>query len=94
MVLEAHFALPLARAFGSHPLRIARHQQRRDAFQRVAGVAIGVDGHLFAILAAQDLPDGHAVALADHVQQRGLDAVDGMEHQARGGVDDWTACGG
>ena len=87
VMFQADFALPLLFAFAAHPFRIARHQQRRDAFERIAGMAIGIDCDRVAILAAQDLPDGNLVPFADRIQQRRLDAVDGVEDQARGGVD-------
>src|SRR6478609_8398522 len=78
MFLVARFAHPRGRSWQEH---------RGDAFERLAGVAVGIDTHMVAVLAPQDLPNGLFVFLADQVQQSRLDAADRMEHQSRRGVD-------
>ena len=63
---------------GGGPARRARDEQRRDTLKRLAAVTINVDSHLVAILAAQEAPHGLAHSSADQVQQRRLDARDGV----------------
>src|SRR5580765_6915387 len=87
VVLEAGHAFMFPVACFAHPRGRSWQEHRSDALERFAGVAVGINTHMVAVLAAQDLPNGLFVFLADQVQQSGLDAVDGMEHQARRGVD-------
>src|SRR5438132_9761046 len=87
VVLEAGHALTLLVTRFAHPRWRSWQEHRGDAFERLAGVAVGVDTHVVAVIAAQNLPDGLLIFLADDVQQGGLDSVDGMEDQARRGVD-------
>ena len=87
VVLETGHALMFLIAHSAHPCGRSWQKHRSDAFERLAGVAVGIDTHMVAVLAAQNLPDGLLIFLADEIQQSGLDSVDGMEHQTRRGVD-------
>src|SRR5260370_42053999 len=86
VVLEAGPAFMSPVASFAHPRGSSWQEHRGDALERLAGMAAGINTHVVAVLAAQDLPDGLIVFLADQVQQSGLDSADGMENQARRGV--------
>src|SRR5579885_1143535 len=86
-MLQADDALPSAVPFLAHPLRSPWNKQRRNAFERLAGVAIGVDWNEVAVLAAEQLPQRHAMSLADRVQQRRLNSADRVHHHSGRGMD-------
>ncbi len=83
VMLHADDAGAVGLAFLAHPLRMARNQERPDALQRIAAVAVGVDGHAVAILAAEQAPGRHAELLAENVDQGGLNPEDGVRRQPR-----------
>src|SRR5687768_1235587 len=86
VMLDAYLALLLMHVALGHPLRRARLQQGCDALERVAGMAVGIDGNLVAILAAENLPYRKFELLADNIQHRRLDTADGVISQSRRGM--------